>query len=84
MASNNAEIRRHADGSIDIAYYVARCHLQRSLAAHRAIARFTDVARRLCARLAGRSADLAAAKTSEPATERTPAPATPRNARKAA
>ena len=39
MNSTNTEIRRRADGSIDITHYVEHCHHQRSLAAHRTIGR---------------------------------------------
>jgi hypothetical protein len=39
MNSTNTEIRRRADGSIDITHYIAQCHHQRSLAAHRTIGR---------------------------------------------
>jgi hypothetical protein len=39
MNKNITEIRRRADGSIDITHYVGHCHHQRSLAAHRAIGR---------------------------------------------
>jgi len=39
MNTNNTEIRRRADGSIDITHYVEHCHHQRSLAAHRTIGR---------------------------------------------
>ena len=39
MKTDNTEIRRRADGSIDISHYVEHCHHQRSLAAHRAIGR---------------------------------------------
>lgn len=39
MTSNETEIRRLAGGSIDTEYYIRHCHLVRSRAAHRAIAR---------------------------------------------
>lgn len=51
MKLNTSQIiRRHRNGSIDTAYYVQRGHVVRSLAAHRSISRFRDIARNRAAR----------------------------------
>ncbi|MDH3231636.1 MAG: hypothetical protein OEN55_17745 [Alphaproteobacteria bacterium] len=47
MHTEEAEIRRHANGSIDIGYYVNMSHRMRSLRAHRMIGRFAGLARTL-------------------------------------
>lgn len=47
MKTETAEIRRLANGSIDIDHYIRRCHRERSLAAHRAIGRTFNMPREL-------------------------------------
>ncbi len=39
MSTDNTEIRRLTNGSIDTDYYIRHCHLTRSLSAHRTIGR---------------------------------------------
>jgi hypothetical protein len=40
MNVQETQIRRRTNGSIDTDHYIRRCHHRRSLAAHKAIARF--------------------------------------------
>ena len=47
MKTENTEIRRLANGTIDTDYYIRQCHRQRSLAAHRAIGRGFNFPRNL-------------------------------------
>jgi hypothetical protein len=47
MNAEETEIRRHANGSIDIEYYVNKCHRMRSQRAHSMIGRFAGLARAL-------------------------------------
>ena len=54
MNAHETEIRRHANGSIDIDHYIARCHRRRSLAAHAAIARFVATVQALTGTLFAR------------------------------
>ena len=42
--TTNKNIRRHANGSIDTAYYISRAHLIRSQAAHETIADLSHAA----------------------------------------
>ena len=42
MSTDNTEIRRLTNGSIDTDYYIRHCHLTRSLSAHRTIGRTFD------------------------------------------
>jgi len=54
MNAHETEIRRHANGSIDIDHYVRCCHRNRSLAAHQATGRIAAFARTLVGRLFSR------------------------------
>ncbi len=47
MNTEESDIRRHANGSIDIEYYVNKSHRMRSQRAHRMIGRFAGFARTL-------------------------------------
>ncbi len=34
---SEVDVRRHANGSLDTAYYIQKCHVERSLAAHNGV-----------------------------------------------
>lgn len=57
MKTENTEIRRLANGSIDTEYYIRQCHRERSLAAHRAIGRTFNMPRNLIESFVRRWAD---------------------------
>lgn len=68
MNARDTDIRRHADGSIDIDHYIRHCHRERSRAAHRAIDRTFNMPRRLIEEcLAEWNARTAARRGVEPA-----------------
>lgn len=51
MNTDNTQIRRLANGSIDTDYYIRQCHREHSLAAHRAIGRGFNFPRNLIEKL---------------------------------
>jgi hypothetical protein len=84
MTGNETEIRRHANGSIDIDHYIRHCHRQRSLSAHAAIRRVAKAIAALVARLLVRDGNAAVPKANDRTDEQTHGPDTREDMRKAA